>query len=569
MTRKTPGGHARRQRSNRRHPDLFELAPVAIGLFDDAGHVLDANRALCDLLGYRHQDICGLGAMDLLHPQERAERIALDAADPGSCSGTPLHRQRMLARSDGQPVFCDVCSSVSTEEDGSRVWVAVLQDVTKWNPPPGTQPRESLHDELTGMPNRRGITKLLGRLLDDGATDRLAVLVCNIDQFKRVNDSLGHEAGDELLVVLAQRLRSELPDQCTVARVSGDEYLIVCSDIDAVGGLEALTLRLSKSLRTTVPVGGELIGVSACIGATAFDNAVRTPEDLLRSAHTALSEAKTRGPGRVSLAHPDLVTLVTGKMHLEGQLREAIANNDMTLRYQPIVDREGSVVMAEALVRWPHPVRGLLSPDVILPVAEQGDQLRELDLWVLRTALHEAANWPMSGGRPVGIGVNLSSFLPGDPAFVEEVSRIVDECGIGWDRVVLEMVETSLVDLSPQAQQSMSELIERGVRFAIDDFGTGYSSLARLKDLPAQIIKLDRRFVAGVDHDAADFAIARAVRNIARAMGRACVAEGVETTGQLRLLKFLELDTYQGFLFSAPLPAQEFRELVDSPLPMG
>lgn len=562
MARKEPGVGAGRRRTSRRFPDLFELAPVGMGLFDESGHVLEANEALCTLLGYRRQDLCGLTATDLLHPQERSGSLAPAPAGSDTWPDSAMHRQQMLIRSDGQPVFCDLHSAVSVHDDGSRFRLAVFQDVTRRNLPADTWHLEHRFDELTGLPNREGINELLGRLLAEGVTDRLAVLFCDIDNFKRVNDSLGHEAGDELLVTLAQRLRSGLPDNCTVARLSGDEYLIVCSDIDAAGGLEALATWLSGFLRTTVLVGEHLIGVSASIGATTFDHSVRAPEDLLRFADTAMSEAKAKGPGRVSLSRPDLITLAEGKVPLEGQLREAITNDGLALRYQPIVDRDGSVVMAEALVRWPHPDRGPLSPDVILPVAQQGGLLRELDLWILRTALREAENWPVPNGRPVGIGVNLGGLLPDDPAFVEEISNLVGECGIGWGRVVLEMVETSLVDLSPGAQQAMVELIERGVRFAIDDFGTGYSSLARLKDLPTQVIKLDRRFVSGVDDNAADFAIARAVRNMAHAMGRTCVAEGVETTSQLRLLNFLEMDNYQGFLFSPPVSAHEFRALL-------
>jgi EAL domain-containing protein (putative c-di-GMP-specific phosphodiesterase class I) len=210
-------------------------------------------------------------------------------------------------------------------------------------------------------------------------------------------------------------------------------------------------------------------------------------------------------------------------------------------------------------VRWPHPERGLLGPGVILPVAEQGDLQRELDVWVLRTALREAASWPLAGGRPIRIAVNLAGLLPDDPAFVDNVSGIIAESGIDWHRVVLEMVESTLVDLPSRPRKAMATLASRGVQFAVDDFGTGYSSLARLKDLPAQIIKLDRRFVCGVDSDTADLAIARAVVDMARAMGRICVAEGVETASQFRQLEHLGIDLYQGWLFAGSVPPETLR----------
>jgi EAL domain-containing protein (putative c-di-GMP-specific phosphodiesterase class I) len=268
----------------------------------------------------------------------------------------------------------------------------------------------------------------------------------------------------------------------------------------------------------------------------------------------------------VSLANAELIKNANSQMLLEGQLRDAIANDGLVLHYQPVVGPDGSVLSAEALVRWPHPERGLLNPGHFLPVAEQGDMLRELDRWVLRTALCEAAQWPMLaggvlGGGP-GVAVNLSGLVPGDPEFVEIVSAAVAETGIAWDRVVLELVETSLIDLPSRTRSTMAELADRGVRFAVDDFGTGYSSLARLKELPAQIIKIDRAFVAGVATEAADFAVVRALVDMARAMGRSCVAEGVENESQFHVLRSFGVEAYQGWLLSRGLPADEFRELL-------
>jgi EAL domain-containing protein (putative c-di-GMP-specific phosphodiesterase class I) len=288
--------------------------------------------------------------------------------------------------------------------------------------------------------------------------------------------------------------------------------------------------------------------------------------DLLRFADAAMFDAKRRGTGRVSVASAEMIASATSQMLLEGQLRDAIANDGLVLHYQPVVGPDGSVLSAEALVRWPHPQRGLLAPGEFLPVAEQGDLLRELDQWVLNTALREAAKWPVMAGAVLGggvsVGVNLSGLVPGDPEFVDIVTAAVLESGIEWDRVVLELVETSLIDLPQRSRAAMVELADRGVRFAVDDFGTGYSSLARLKELPAQIIKVDRRFVAGVASDASDFAVARAVVDMARAMGRSCVAEGVESATQFHVLRSVGVEAYQGWLLSRPVPATEFRELL-------
>jgi diguanylate cyclase (GGDEF)-like protein len=428
--------------------------------------------------------------------------------------------------------------------------------------PPTLLRQPATHDELTGLLNRHGVMKLLRKMISSrGPSARVVVLLCDIDNFKRINDSLGHDAGDDLLIALAARLADGLPEDCTVARLAGDEYAIVCSDIDAVGRVGALTNWASVLLTTPIPVRGQMVRVTTSIG-VAISEGPTTGSDLLRFADAAVFEAKKRGAGRVTVASEALMAAAGSQVHLEGELREVLAEDGLVLHFQPVVDADGAIQTAEALVRWPHPDRGLLMPGVFLPVAEGGGLLRELDCWVLRTALREAVKWPDAIGGPLAVAVNLSGFLPGDPEFVDIVTDAVVGADIAWERVVLELVETSLVDLPSQTRSAMVELVGRGVRFAVDDFGTGYSSLARLKDLPAQIIKLDRRFVAGVSTDSADFAVASAVVDLSRAMGRDCVAEGVETADQFHALRGMGVDSYQGWLFAHAVPIPEFRALL-------
>ncbi|MER7078649.1 sensor domain-containing protein [Saccharopolyspora kobensis] len=549
----------RMERSSQRFTDLVSITPVGIGLFDRAERLVDANDALCDLLGYQLEQLRGMTAKDITHPDEQNTGLPTPAENSGIRRRVP---QRVLVRADGEPVYCELRTSASVQDDGTHFWLVVFQDITERRRAAEALRYQATHDDLTGLPNRTAVKDLLYQLLGRADSDRVAVLFCDIDNFKRVNDSLGHDAGDELLVALARRLEGGLPDGCTAARLSGDEFVIICSDIEAVGGVDSLANRVSGLLRTAVPVHGQLIRVSASIGAAVPDGSASGGEDLLRFADAAMFEAKGRGTGKVSLASPALMASADRQLHLEGQLREALNSDGLALHYQPVVDADGVVVTAEALVRWPHPDRGMLAPDAFLPVAEQGDLLRELDRWVLRTALREAATWPVRGGRPVGVAVNLAGLVPGGPEFVDAVADIVAETGISWDRVILELVETALVDLPSRTRHEMGELVSRGVRFAVDDFGTGYSSLARLKDLPAQIIKVDRRFVAGVGGDASDFAVARAVVDMARAMGRQCVAEGVETATQFHVLSGVGVDAYQGWLFSGAVPARDFRDLI-------
>ncbi len=547
---------SRQQRSGRRFSDLFDLTPTGIALFTQTGHVLDANEALSNLLGYRRHDLNGMPAVSLLHPTDRDAGLIADEAARARLN-QPRVRQRLLLSSKGHPVTCELLSASSVADDGSRFWLVVFQDITEWQRQAEKLRQQATHDELTGLLNRTGLNELLESVLGGGA-EHVAVLFCDLDNFKRVNDALGHEAGDELLTAVARRLTDGLPPGCTPARLSGDEYLIVCPDVEALGGLEPFTRWVAELLRTTVPLRGQLITVSASVGSAMLD-ADTVGTNLLRYADTAMFHAKSKGPGRISLASPTLISSMEEQLGLESQLREALDNDSLTLHYQPILDRDGAVTTAEALIRWPHPDRGLLSPAIILPVAEQGNLLRALDRWVLHTALREATTWPAPNGSPIAVAINLVELLPHDPEFVDEITTAITETGIEPHRVVLEMVETSLVDLPPRSRESMVELAERGVRFALDDFGTGYSSLARLKDLPTQILKLDRQFVTGVETDPADVAIAQAMIGMGHAMGRRCVAEGVETTGQFHALETLGIDLYQGWLFSRALPAPEFR----------
>ncbi|MEB3369702.1 putative bifunctional diguanylate cyclase/phosphodiesterase [Saccharopolyspora mangrovi] len=431
--------------------------------------------------------------------------------------------------------------------------LARTREASEWH-------QQATHDELTGLPNRRGVRELLDSLLANGIRAKVAVLYCDLDNFKRVNGGLGHEAGDELLLALAHRLSTGLPARCTPARISGDEFVIVCSDVDAVGGLDALTAEVSDLLRAAIPVRGHVVLVSAAVGAAVDTGTGTTGDDLLRFADAAMFEAKNAGPGQVSHAHPALMTTVNRQLHLETDLRDAIAQGGVELHYQPIVDSTGTVIMAEALLRWSHPEHGVLPPDLVLEVAEGGDLVGDLDRYVLRRALAEAATWPPP--RPAGVAINLSGLLPDTAGFADEISDAIDESGLDWQRVVLEITETPLAGLTDRAYDSMGQLAKNGLRFAVDDFGTGYSSLSRLKDVPTQLIKIDRHFVAGMATNHTDQVLTEAVIGMANATGHTCIAEGVETAAQFQHLDQLGCQAYQGWYFSRALPAAEFRALL-------
>ncbi|ASU80324.1 hypothetical protein CDG81_20925 [Actinopolyspora erythraea] len=528
-------------------PGLFDLVPVALFIVGESGGVLDANDAAGRLIGRDRTELLGTNEASL---------PGRGGSGPAATPETPLHGElRVLPHADGHTVYCQVHTAVSVQHDGTRLWLKVAQDVTTQQQRIEQLHHRANHDELTGLPNRQGLQAQLATHLAQGLPTGFAVLFCDIDNFKRVNDSWGHVIGDELLITVTRLLTDALPQDCRVGRFSGDEFLITCPDVAAHGGIETFAARVSGILRVSLPLGGRLVRISGSVGAAAINGNAATFGDLVRFADAAMFDAKRRGTGRFAIADTTLDNTSTGQLDLEDQLRDALANEGLALHYQPLVDAQGRITGAEALLRWPHPQRGLLAPDVILPLAEQGDLLAELDRWVLRTALAEAATWP-----EIDIAVNLSGPPTNEPGQLETLATLVTASGIDPHRVILELTETALLELPLRQQHTMSNLTERGVAFAIDDFGTGYSSLARLREMPAQIIKLDRTFLPTTDADETSVAIIRAIVDLCRATGHHCIAEGVETRAQRDLLAGLGIDTYQGWLFGRPVPAAEFRQ---------
>ncbi|HTK62401.1 MAG TPA: EAL domain-containing protein [Pseudonocardia sp.] len=575
-------------RATRRYVDLVSIAPFGVGVFNREGRIVDANAALCAMLGTPVERLRGVTARAMTVDPDPSRETGAGGGDLAWLRAVPAgarHGYRVaqcpIRRVDGTSVWCELSVTVSVGDDGRPFWLVVFTDISERRRAADVLRIAGTHDELTRLPNRSSVSARIGRQLAGPDRQKLAVLCCDLDDFKRVNTALGHAAGDQVLIMLASRLQRELPIGCSPARLSGDEFVVVCDDIDAVGGVNRLAETVSALLRAPMQVDGHPVRVTASIGVAlprdlpvnadlpASSGTSPGAEDLLRLVDAAMYDAKQRGPGELSFVTVDSATAAGHQLRLEDELREAIATDQLVLHYQPVVGADGAVRSAEALIRWPHPERGMIFPDQFIPVAERGGLMRELDRWVLRTAVKEAAGWPAHGGRPVGVAVNLAGLLPGDRDFLTTVRAALAESGLPGDRLVLELVETCLVSLPDHALATMSDLAGLGVRFAVDDFGTGYSSLSRIKELPAQIVKVDRTFVREISTDPADFAVARAVVQMAAAMGRYCVAEGVETAEQFHTLRGLGVDAYQGWLFAKALePAAIRAVLAGTPYPV-
>jgi diguanylate cyclase (GGDEF)-like protein/PAS domain S-box-containing protein len=569
-------------RATQRYLDLVAVAPVGVGVFNREGRLVDANPALCAMLGTPIDRLKGATARAMTvdaapDAARRAGDMAWLRTVPAGARNSYRVAQCPIRRIDGTSVWCELSVTVSVGDDGRPFWLVVFTDISEQRRAADVLRIAGTHDELTRLPNRSSVSARIGRLLAGPDRRKLAVLCCDLDDFKRVNTALGHAAGDQVLIMLAGRLQRELPIGCSPARLSGDEFVVVCDDIDAVGGVNRLAESVSALLRAPMQIDGHPVRVTASIGVAlprdlpinaelpGPSGASPGAEDLLRLVDAAMYDAKQRGPGELSFVTTDSAQAAGHQLRLEDELRAALATDELVLHYQPVVGPDGAVRSCEALIRWPHPERGMVFPDTFIPVAERGGLMKELDKWVLRTAAREAAGWPAHGRRPVGVAVNLAGMLPGDRDFLPTVRSVLAETGLPGDRLVLELVETSLMSLPEQTLAAMDELAGLGVRFAVDDFGTGYSSLARVKELPAQIVKVDRSFVREISSDPADFAVARAVVQMAAAMGRYCVAEGVETAEQFHMLRDMGVDAYQGWLFAKALEPAALRAVLAGP----
>ncbi len=407
------------------------------------------------------------------------------------------------------------------------------------------------HDPLTGLLNRRGATEELSRLLEDPAAAPLVVLFIDLDRFKLVNDSHGHAVGDRLLVELAARLEDAVPHDWVVSRFGGDEFVIVGP---ATADPRPTVETLSSVLRATIRIDGIELHVGGSTG-IARARAGMSGDDLVREADTAMYRAKERGRGGWAEFDDHMQALVLERVEIERQLRGAAARGELVLHYQPLVDlASGSTAGVEALVRWQHPTRGLLSPDAFMPVAEDTDLIVEMGRWVVAEAARRAAAW-RAAGTPTQVSINVSAAELLRTDVVATVARAVDEAGAEPTDLVVEVTESAVLTDIESTVVQLEGLRALGIGVALDDFGTGFSSLAHLRQLPADELKIDRSFVAELGHNPVSEAIVTSVIALAHAIGLVVVGEGIETEEQREQLVRLGCDRGQGYLLGRPVPA--------------
>ena len=445
-----------------------------------------------------------------------------------------------------------------------RVWS--FRDITETKRLEGELAHQAFHDSLTNLPNQALFRDRVEHALTRAARQhmKIAVLFVDLDNFKTVNDSLGHTVGDELLVAVTARLQRCLRQGDTAARLGGDEFAVLLEDLEAKAGATAIADRIIAALRRPFAIVGKEVFIGASIG-VAFDAPGADTDQLLRNADLAMYTAKLRGRSRYQVFEPAMHTAAVERLEVEADLRRACERDEFIVHYQPIVDvRSGWIGGVEALVRWEHPTRGLLPPAAFIPLAEETGLIQQIGRRVLQVACAQVREWQLERDTVprLNVSVNLSPRQLTDPKLVADVASALETAGLAAESLTLEITESAMMHDTEVAIARLTELKALGVSLAVDDFGTGYSSLSYLQRFPIDSLKIDRSFVAGIDGDAEQSALARAIVRLAQTLQLHAVAEGVETESQLERLRELGCRYAQGFYLAMPQDAESLGALL-------
>jgi diguanylate cyclase (GGDEF)-like protein/PAS domain S-box-containing protein len=538
-----------------------EQGSSTVLLIDAGGRIRYANRRFSEVTGFSKEEAVGRNVAELYAPGTDNPRLA-DIAETVRRDGVWRGELVNLTKGGGRTWERAQITAVTDESGRVRQYLKVADDITERRAMTAQLEYLGSHDALTDLLNRVGFEDRLVATLAERRADgrRSAVLVLDLQGYQLLKDSLGAEAGDELLRLAARRVSVALGDAGAVARLTRDEFAVVTGPLSqAVDAVEVAT-RMLGALEEPVEVAGRAASLRPRLGIAVFPDHAEHPADLLKNASLALARARTRGGAAFAYFTPAMDVLARERFALESELRAALGSDQLVLHYQPMVGlTTGRAVGVEALVRWRHPVRGLLLPDAFIPLAEETGMIRELGLQVLRKACGQLRSWIDQGLDVERVAVNLSPVQLRSTALVDGVRDVLRSCGVPPQRVEFEITETAAMLDARRGAEVLEELRALGARVTLDDFGTGYASLAYLRDLPFDAIKLDRSFVRrlGTAASAADEGILAAVVALGRSLGAGVVAEGVETPEQLRALERVGCDAVQGFYLAAPMPADE------------
>ncbi len=555
--------------SERRFHSAFTHASIGMALLTFEGHILQANPALRLLLGQPDDALVHQRFQDHVLDEDRGrldeqlDNVRRDDFEVFALEMRCRHRE-------GEPVWVSThCSFFSEPGASAPCLILQVQDITARRNAEAGLHHIAFHDSLTGLPNRRRFHEYLTEAVaraQANPKDAFAVMFLDFDRFKLINDSLGHSAGDEFLVQVSKRIKESLRPHDIVARLGGDEFAVLAQHLEHERSAVTLADRILSAMRLPFHVAQTELMTSASIGITFSALGYANSEDVLRDADTAMYKAKARGKARYELFDASLHTEVANRLRLEGELRRAIDEGQLSVAYQPLVDlNNGHISGFEALVRWAHPQDGSISPGAFLPIAEEAGLMLRLTDFVLHCACRQLRQWQQLDPElaQLTMNVNISGNDIAHAALVARVTRAIVEAGLQPQHLCLELTENILMTRLEGALPMLRELRRLGVTLAIDDFGTGYSSLSHLSTLPIDTLKIDRSFVAALEVGSNEAAVVRSIVLLGSALGKSVVAEGIETEAQLEQLREMGCAGGQGYLLARPMSPQDAGSMLE------
>ena len=538
---------------------VFDCTREGVLVTDARGLIVHVNRAFMEITGYRREDVMGQQPSLFKsgrHSSNFYQQMFQSLERTGEWSGEIWNR-----RKSGE-IYPQWQTIRVIHDDHGKVshYVAVFSDISAIKDSEHELAHLAHHDPLTDLPNRLLFTDRAEQALASAQIHKrgCALLLLDLDHFKIINDSLGHNVGDQLLKLVGERLKALFGPGVTLARLGGDEFAVLAESCPQVAQAAGLAQRMLDAMKQPFIFDGHQLFISASIGISLFPNDALSAEQLLRNADSALFKAKSAGREGYALYTEELTAHAQNRVEVASELRRALEQQELCVYYQPVHDLHSSrLIGVEALVRWQHPERGLVPPGEFIPIAERTGLIAEIDAWVMDQACRQMCQWLADGAPLSFIAINVSSRLFARRELYEQVAQVLHDTGLDPAFLELEVTESAVMEDPEVALEQMHRLRELGLRLAIDDFGTGYSSLLRLKRLPVQKLKIDQGFVAGLPWDEDDAAIVRVVIALAKSMGMQVHAEGIEQVEQARFLLDQDCDMGQGYWFGRPMPAQE------------
>ncbi|MDX2477059.1 MAG: EAL domain-containing protein [Gammaproteobacteria bacterium] len=546
-----------------------EQTPLAVIEWDTEFKFVDWNKAAEKIFGYTKEEVVGRHVTERILPEDVREAVDSIWQDLLLNKGGKRSTNENIT-SDGRIILCEWYNTPLVDQDGKVIGVtSQVDDVTERKISEQMIWRQANFDALTGLPNR---TMFHDRLTHEvkksnRANLPLALLLIDLDEFKEVNDALGHDVGDLLLKEAGRRISDCVRESDTVARLGGDEFTVILSELKQKSKLDHILDKIISSLAVEYHLGDEVLHVSGSIGITLYPDDTTDIDSLIKNADQAMYEAKKKGKNCFSYFTQSLQEAAQNRLRLTSDLRVALMENQFELYFQPIIDlTTKKIIKAEALLRWHHPERGMISPLEFIPLTENSGQIYVIGDWVFRESVRWASHWANKFGANFQVTVNMSpvQFKVGNKAFTKQWQDCLDEFSISGSNIAIEITEGLLLDANPEVIDKLLWLRDAGIQVAIDDFGTGYSSLSYLKKFHIDYLKIDQAFIRNLEIDTNDMALSEAIIMMAHKLGLEVIAEGVENEEQKNLLTAAGCDYAQGFLYSKPLPAAELELILQN-----